>query len=79
VTGTLHFADHHFFTPAELERLWNQARASGAEALVTTAKDAVRIARRPAGLPLYWRDVNVTWTWGVDRFEAALERVVGSL
>jgi tetraacyldisaccharide 4'-kinase len=77
LTGTWHFADHHGFTPAELEQLWSRATASGADALVTTAKDAVRISRKPAGLPLFWRDVNVQWTGGADQFEAVLKRTVG--
>lgn len=37
------FADHHSYRPLELERLVALARAAGAEALVTTEKDALNL------------------------------------
>jgi tetraacyldisaccharide 4'-kinase len=40
------FPDHHRFTAAEVEATCAEARALGAEAVLTTAKDAVRL---PAG------------------------------
>lgn len=42
VVGTRAFADHHPYTPAEIEALREEARALDA-ALVTTAKDAARL------------------------------------
>jgi tetraacyldisaccharide 4'-kinase len=53
VSGRAFFRDHHAFTAAELEAAVARARAVGADALVTTAKDAVRLEGLPAaGLPL---------------------------
>lgn len=43
------FGDHHAYTPAEIAGLWSQAKALGAQALVTSEKDEARL---PAVLPL---------------------------
>jgi tetraacyldisaccharide 4'-kinase len=43
VAGTLSFADHHRFTRADVDRIHAQATAAGAEIVLTTAKDAVRL------------------------------------
>lgn len=37
------FADHHWYQAADLEDLADRARAAGAEGLITTEKDAVRL------------------------------------
>jgi len=45
--------DHHYFTPRELLRAAERARDAGAEALLTTGKDAVKLdATLPDVLPL---------------------------
>jgi tetraacyldisaccharide 4'-kinase len=50
------FRDHHRYTARTMERLAAAARAAGAETLVTTEKDAVRLgglaAMAPKGLPV---------------------------
>jgi tetraacyldisaccharide 4'-kinase len=46
VVGRRFFRDHHRFEPAELARVAAQAEAAGANAVVTTAKDAERLDRR---------------------------------
>jgi tetraacyldisaccharide 4'-kinase len=43
LTGTQVFRDHHFFSRADFDRIVRTARESGAEAVVTTEKDAVRL------------------------------------
>jgi tetraacyldisaccharide 4'-kinase len=50
VSGTAVFADHHAYTAAEVAAIEAQARAAGADAIVTTAKDAVRLP--PPSFPL---------------------------
>jgi tetraacyldisaccharide 4'-kinase len=53
VVGREFFRDHHRFGADELARVASQARAAGASAIVTTAKDAVRLEGAPAlGLPV---------------------------
>jgi tetraacyldisaccharide 4'-kinase len=46
------FGDHHRYSPRGLARLVHQARRVGARALVTTEKDAVRLAGMAAGMPV---------------------------
>jgi len=56
VTGHAAFADHHRFRAEEVETAWRQAEKSGADAVVTTAKDAVRLPVTASALPvLVWR------------------------
>jgi tetraacyldisaccharide 4'-kinase len=53
VLGRAFFRDHHRFRDGELARVGERARAAGAEAIATTAKDAVRLGGAPAlGLPV---------------------------
>jgi tetraacyldisaccharide 4'-kinase len=52
VAGRLAFADHHRFTPDEIRRVAEEARASRAEAIVTTAKDAVRLPEPLPDIPV---------------------------
>ena len=48
VLGRAFFRDHHRFRPDDLAGVAARARAAGAEAIVTTAKDAVRLEARPS-------------------------------
>lgn len=43
VSGTAAFADHHAYRGADVAGIESRARAAGADAIVTTAKDAVRL------------------------------------
>jgi tetraacyldisaccharide 4'-kinase len=45
VAGKEIFGDHHLYTPKEVLRLAEAARQAGAERLVTTEKDAMKIGR----------------------------------
>jgi tetraacyldisaccharide 4'-kinase len=57
------FGDHHSYRPDELRRLAQQAKAAGAEALVTTEKDVFNLFERAADvvapLRLYWLKVGI--------------------
>jgi tetraacyldisaccharide 4'-kinase len=44
LAGTKSFRDHHRYTAADVAMIRGAARATGAEAIVTTEKDAVKIA-----------------------------------
>jgi len=50
----LTFADHHWFTAADVREVERQAREHGAVAVVTTAKDGVRLERHRAAMSLPW-------------------------
>ena len=53
VLGRAFFRDHHRFRADDLARVVSEARAAGAGAIVTTAKDAVRLESAGAlGLPI---------------------------
>ena len=53
VAGRAFFRDHHRFRPEDLVRVAADARAAGATAIATTAKDAVRLDGAPGlGLPV---------------------------
>lgn len=54
VVREIAYRDHHWFTRADLDRVAADAHGAGATAVVTTAKDAVRIERLP-------RDSRVRW------------------
>ena len=45
------FADHHFYTQTEIDKLEQIARQSGAECLITTEKDAVKLRSLQFSLP----------------------------
>jgi 3-deoxy-D-manno-octulosonic-acid transferase len=57
------FGDHHSYSSTEVQRLLAQAQACGAEALVTTEKDALNLcdgaAAMVAPLKLYWLKIGI--------------------
>jgi tetraacyldisaccharide 4'-kinase len=55
------FPDHHVYTQSEIDRLSAQARAHGAQALLTTAKDAVKLHSLNFPLPCYVLEVELTF------------------
>jgi tetraacyldisaccharide 4'-kinase len=52
VVGHRAFRDHHAFDARDLGECVAVARAAAADAIVTTAKDAVRLPEAPAALPI---------------------------
>jgi tetraacyldisaccharide 4'-kinase len=52
VAGRAFFPDHHPYSAGDLAEAARRARAAGADALVTTAKDAVRMPENAPGPPL---------------------------
>jgi len=53
LTATETFPDHHFYTPNDIEKLTGKACESGAEILLTTAKDAVKLKGLKIDLPCF--------------------------
>ncbi len=67
VVGSRRFADHHRYGAAELRETGEAARAAGAEILLTTEKDLVRILDpTPAGLPIHALRLRVVFGPGDD-------------
>jgi tetraacyldisaccharide 4'-kinase len=65
VAGSLSFRDHHRYTARDLVRISAAARDSGASAVVTTMKDAMRLLPlRPFPVPLAAVPLEVEVEWG---------------
>lgn len=73
-----HFLDHHRFEKYELDEFFKHAKESGAEIVMTTEKDAVRIDQNYQNIvPLYYTRLEIDILAGEDDFYASVERVVG--
>jgi len=53
------FRDHHKYSQADIDHLTEQARSKGAQALITTAKDAVKLGSFRFELPCYVADIEI--------------------
>jgi len=70
------FADHHRYTQQEILDAINAARDRGAEAIITTEKDAVRlpfVERRD--IPVYFLRVEIELLSGEEDFNALISRL----
>ncbi|MEP6568252.1 MAG: tetraacyldisaccharide 4'-kinase [Acidobacteriota bacterium] len=54
------FADHHSYSQADLDRLVEDAKANGALALLTTAKDAIKMSTLKMELPCYVLEIQIS-------------------
>jgi tetraacyldisaccharide 4'-kinase len=72
----IEFGDHHRYHPKELRRLAQQFAAQGADAALTTEKDAVNLCEGVAGLlapiELYWLEARMK----IEREEEFLDEVM---
>jgi tetraacyldisaccharide-1-P 4'-kinase len=78
VARRLALGAHHWFTPADLDRLVRAAREAGASAVVTTEKDFVRLLPfRPFRVPVVALPLQLTieplsfFDWLLARLAAA--------
>jgi tetraacyldisaccharide 4'-kinase len=70
------FADHHRYTQQEILDIINHAREIGADAIVTTEKDAVRFPKLDrCDVPLYFLRVDIEILSGEEDFHACINRV----
>ncbi len=56
---TRRFRDHHVYDQSDIDTLARKATASGAQALVTTAKDAVKLRSLRCELPCYVAEIEI--------------------
>ena len=54
------FADHYDYTQPDITRLVNDAKASGATGLLTTAKDAIKLSTFELALPCHVLDIQIS-------------------
>ncbi len=78
VMEELRFPDHHTYPPASLARIAARAAASGAAAVLVTAKDRVKLLGRLAAplaeLPVAAEPEPAFWTW----LDAATDRLLAA-
>lgn len=53
------FADHHVYSPSDVDALHQLAKKTGASALITTAKDAVKLKGMTFALPCYVLEIEI--------------------
>lgn len=71
-----HYADHHRYTQQEILDFINQAKAAGAEFIVTTEKDAVRIPRLDrCDVPFYYLRIQIDILSGQESFDQCISRI----
>ncbi len=76
LVGRERFLDHYRFEPDDLAGIFRLARQEGAECVVTTEKDAVRIPERIAlPLPLYYLRLEIEILHGAADFDEAVARI----
>ncbi|MBS2023853.1 MAG: tetraacyldisaccharide 4'-kinase, partial [Deltaproteobacteria bacterium] len=77
LVGTALFADHQQLTPGQLDDALSSAKRAGAQRVVVTEKDHVRLPPRSAdALPIVPLRVDVQVLRGLDALDAALDRVL---
>lgn len=70
------FLDHYRFTSEDLREIYAGAAKAGAEFIVTTEKDAVRIAAADVGtLPLYYLRLEIEILRGAADFHEAVGKI----
>ncbi len=76
LVGRERFLDHYRYEPEDIEGLFTLAQREGAECLITTEKDAVRISDTAAlPLPLYYLRLEIEILRGAADFDEAVGRI----
>ncbi len=71
-----HYADHHRYTQQEIIDFINQAKAAGAEFIVTTEKDAVRIPKLDrCDVPIFYLRIQIDILSGQESFDQCISRI----
>jgi len=70
------FADHHRYTQQEVIDIINRGKERGAEAILTTEKDAVRFPKlERRDVPIYFLRVDIELLSGREDFEHCISRI----
>lgn len=71
-----HFADHHRYSQQEIIDFINTAKSHGAEMIVTTEKDAVRIPHiERCDVPIYYLRIQIDILSGKESFDQCISRI----
>jgi tetraacyldisaccharide 4'-kinase len=77
ITGKAEFADHHAYSPGEIEDIGQKALASGAEIMATTQKDFYKLPRNARwSLPVVILGVLPAFFGEEDSFDEFMEKAV---
>ena len=69
------FADHHAYSPSDVDALNQLAKETGATALITTAKDAVKLKGLTFALPCYVLEIEIAID-DAERFLTQITRIL---
>ena len=76
--GVHRFADHHRYTQRELQAIQSEVAEKGAEMVVTTEKDAVRIpGLENCPVPVYYLRIELVILKGHEEFERCIQEITG--
>ena len=71
-----HYADHHRYRQHEMISCIHDARAAGAELILTTEKDAVRMPRIESnGIPVLFLRIEIDILNGRENFDQCISRI----
>jgi tetraacyldisaccharide 4'-kinase len=68
------FADHHDYNQSDIDRLVQDAKAHGTKALLTTAKDAIKLSALQLELPCHILDIHIS----IDEKERLVEMILNA-
>lgn len=71
------FIDHHHYQQSDIDQVVNQAKQSGAEFIVTTEKDAVKLTGFSFALPVYVVEIKVEFEDEVKLKSILLRTITG--
>ena len=76
IVEEVHFADHHRYRQQEMIDFINKAKAAGAEMIMTTEKDAVRMPRLDRrDIPILFLRVQIDILSGQESFDQCISRI----
>ena len=76
LASRIRYADHHRYTQQQIIEAINKAKVDGAQAILTTEKDAVRFPRLDRmDVPVYFLRVDIELLSGTEDFHACISRI----
>ncbi len=78
IVGSRTFRDHHIYSDEDHEQLSSESTRSGADFIVCTHKDLVKLAPEKLALPVYAIRIGIEIIDGQDMFESAIDEVLMS-
>ena len=72
---TKRFLDHHRFSKGEIKTVFMESFASGAEMILTTEKDAVRLPKIFPKIPLYYLRLEIDLLSNEEDFNSLADRI----